>query len=466
MRHFRRTVQDMRRAVCGLLLVPFLLTALLPQGYMPALQDDGRFTVTLCTGDGLKTVMLDADGNETTLTLDDVGITAIDDKTLEVKLVRPTVFFLSLTSFITYLPAQKAAVEQWGEEYATEADKMVYSGPFVISEWTHEQNLNLVKNEDYWDAKNVKLPSITGQVISEENTWIQMYESGELDIAVIGPNFLEQYKDQPEYQALPQATTWYLMFNVQDKYFSNLKIRQAFSQATDAQTYVNEIRNGLGEVATQFTPPTMAGKSGSANFSEDVQAAVADGMPSMPPYDVEEANRLLEEGLAELGATKEDLMAECTLVGGDTDPWPTMLQFFQGQWEQNLGVRLEIEMMSFAERLERYDTGTYQITYAGWGGDYNDPLTFMDMWVTGGGNNDSFWSNADYDSYIDTAINGQGDERIEAMVKGEGVLAAELPIYPLYWPTRSFVQRDYVHDVARPPVGADYEFKWAYVDEH
>ena len=409
---------------------------------------------------------VDAEGNETTLTLDDVGINVLDDKTLEVTLERPTVFFLSLTSFITYVPAQKAAVEQWGEEYATDADKMVYSGPFVVSDWTHEQELVLTKNEDYWDAKNVKLPSVTGYMITEENTEVQMYDTDEMDILAVGPNFLEQYKDTPEYQALPQATTWYLMFNVNDTYFGNFKIRKAFSMATDSQTYVNEIRQGLGAVATQFTPPTMAGKEGSANFAVDVEAAIADGMPAMPQYDPAAAVALLDEGLAEIGMTKEDLAAECTIVGGDSDSWTTILQFLQGQWEQNLGVRLEIEQMTFAERLERYDNGTYGITYAGWGGDYNDALTFMDMWVTDGGNNDSYWSNAEYDGYIDTAINGQGDERIEAMVQAEGLLAAELPIYPLYWPTRSFVQRDYVHDVVRLPVGADTEFKWASVDEH
>ena len=342
---------------------------------------------------------------------------------------------------------------------------MVYSGPFVVSDWQHEQELTLSKNEDYWDAKSVKLPSVTGFMITEENTEVQMYETGEMDILAVGPNFLDQYKDSPEYQALPQATTWYLQFNNEDKYFSNFKIRKAFAQATDAQTYVNEIRQGLGEVATQFTPPTMSGTSESANFAKDVEKAIEDGMAAMPGYDPVAAAGLLDEGLAEVGATKEDLMADCTIVGGDSDAWTTILQFLQAQWEQNLGVRLEIEQMTFAERLERYNQGTFQITYAGWGGDYNDPLTFMDMWVTGGGNNDSYWSSSEYDALIDTAINGQGDERIEAMVQAEGILAEELPIYPLYWPVRSFVQRDYVHDVARMPVGADLEFKWATVDE-
>jgi oligopeptide transport system substrate-binding protein len=394
------------------------------------------------------------------VTLDDVGVRALDDKTLEVVLEQPTPFFLSLTSFITYLPAQQEAVERWGDDYGTELDKMVYCGPFVVSKWNHEQELTLAKNEQYWDADSVRLAEIKGLMIDDENTVVQMYESGELDIMAVGATFLDKYIDSSEYNSMPQAVTWYLMFNCQDKYFSNLKIRKAFSMATDRQTYVDQIRMGLGALPTQFTPGNMAGKGGKM-FMENVANA---GVTSMPGYDPVIANQLLDEGLREIGATRRDLQRDCTIVGGEGDVWTTYLQFLQGQWEQNLGVRLRIESMSFAERLDRYDQGTYQITYAGWGGDYNDPMTFMDMWVTGGGNNDAWWSDAAYDAAIETAKKGQGDARIDAMVQAEGILAEQLPIYPVIWPTRSYVQKSYVHDVVRLPVGADTEFKWAWVE--
>lgn len=396
------------------------------------------------------------------VTPDDVGIETPDDKTLVVHLVQPTPFFLSLTSFITYMPAQKAAVEAYGEEYGTEMDKMAYCGPFVISEWTHSQSLTLTKNEGYWDAKTVKLPEIKGYMINEENTLAQMYDSGQLDVNEVGATFLEQYKDSPEYDCIPEATTWYLMYNCEDPYFSNLKIRQAFAMATDSETYVTEVRQGLGAVATTFTPASLAGKGGKS-FAENVAEA---DIARMPGYDPAAAATLLDEGLSELGKTKEDLQADCSFVGGEGDVWMTMMQFLQGQWEQNLGIRLEIEQMSFAERLERYDSKTFSITYAGWGGDYNDPMTFMDMWVTGGGNNDAWWSSADYDADIETAKTGTGDARIDAMVEAEGVLAEDLPIFPIIWTVRSYVQKPYVHDIARLPVGADTEFKWAYVDAH
>lgn len=394
-------------------------------------------------------------------TLDDAGVKAIDDFTLEVKLVRPTPIFLSLTSFPTYMPAQREAVERWGDDYATSADTMVFCGPFTVTKWVHEQELSLAKNDHYWDADTVRLDSIRGLIVPDENTTVQMYEADELDIVAVGPNFLDEYSDSSEYKVLPEATSWYLQFNCEDTYFCNLKIRQAFSQAIDAQAYVNEIRMGLGKVADHFTPPNMAGKEGSVSFAADMTAA---GVASMPPFDPDAAVQLLEEGLTEIGATKEDLMAECTLLGGDDDAWATILTFLQWQWEQNLGIRLDIEQMSFGERLDRYDRGTYQISYAGWGGDYDDPLTFLDMWVTDGGNNDAYWSNAQYDACIDAAMEGEGDARIDAMVQAEDILARELPVYPIYWPTRSLMQKSRLHDVAYFPVGADMDFKWAWVD--
>lgn len=109
--------------------------------------------------------------------------------------------------------------------------------------------------------------------------------------------------------------------------------------------------------------------------------------------------------------------------------------------------------------------GDYDFVFAGWGGDYNDPMTFVDMWVTGGGNNNSFWSNKDYDKYVETAKSTADQKvRMEAMKNAELILLKELPIAPLYWPARNFVEKPYVKGIARYPVGADTEFKWAYIE--
>ncbi|EOD00476.1 peptide ABC transporter substrate-binding protein [Caldisalinibacter kiritimatiensis] len=388
----------------------------------------------------------------------EVGITAVDDKTLKVELERPAPFFLSLTSFITYLPVQEAAIEKFGDEYATDPEKMVYSGPFKIGEWQHEQKLVLVKNENYWDADAVKLERIEGSMITDNNTRVNLYETGQLDMTGVPSEFLEKYQNTPEYQSLAEATTWYLQFNCEDKYFSNLNIRKAFAYATNSKAYVDNILADGSLVAEGLTPPLLPGKDGK-EFAENRGAV-------LPKFNPEKAKEHFEKGLEELGITKEQFESEVTLVCGEGTWWSRTAQAVQQMWKQNLGVELGIEQMTFAMRLKRYNDKDYQITIAGWGGDYNDPMTFMDLFVTGGGNNDAYFSNEEYDRLIEIAQTGSGDERIDAMVDAEKILAEELPIFPMFHPARNFVQRPYVKGVARFPVGCDTEYKWAYILEH
>ncbi|SCG82086.1 peptide/nickel transport system substrate-binding protein [Proteiniborus sp. DW1] len=387
-----------------------------------------------------------------------VGIKALDDKTLEVELVRPTPFFIGLTSFITYIPAQKAAVEAFGEEFASSPDKMVYSGPFVIELWEHEQKLNLAKNPNYWDADTVKLERIEGDMITDNNTRINLYDTGGLDVTGVPTEFLEKYKDTPEFGTAADATTWYVQFNCEDEYFSNLNIRKAFAYASNNQEYVDKVMADGSIVAGGLTPPLLAGKDGK-DFAENR------GHVSLP-YDPKKAKEHFEEGLKELGITREEFQKNASFIAGDSTWHQRTSQAYQQMWKDALGVELAIENMTFAMRLERYNQKDYSISLAGWGGDYNDAMTFMDLFVTGGGNNDAYYSNPDYDAAIKRAMEGEGDERIDAMLEAEKLLAKDVPIHPFYHPARIYVQREYVKGIARFAVGADTEFKWAYILEH
>ncbi len=388
----------------------------------------------------------------------EVGIKALDEKTLQVELVRPTPFFLSLTSFITYIPAQKAAVEKFGQEFASAPDKMVYSGPFMIETWDREQKLNLVKNPSYWDADSVKLERIEGDMITDNNTRINLYETGGLDVTGVPSEFLSKYKDAPEFGSAADATTWYLQFNTEDKYFGNLNIRKAFAYASDRHSYVDNVLADGSLVAGGLTPPLLAGKDGK-DFAENRGDLLYQ-------YDAAKAKEYLETGLKELGITKEELEKHASFIGGESTWWSRTMQAFQQMWKDTLGIELQIQQMTFAMRLERYDKKDYSISIAGWGGDYNDAMTFMDLFVTGGGNNDAFYANPDYDAYIRKAMEGEGDERIDAMLEAEKLLARDVPIYPLFHPARIYVQRDYIKNIIRFAVGCDTEYKWAYILEH
>lgn len=390
----------------------------------------------------------------------EVGIQVQDEKTFSVTLEQPTPYFLGLTSFITYLPAQKAAVEQWGDDYGLEVGQMVFSGPFILKDWVHEQSLTLEKNPEYWDKDAVKLQAINGVMITENNTFVQMYESGSLDIINVPDDFYSTYKDSPEYGKLAQASSWYLMFNCQGKYFSNQKVRQAFSMAVDKQTFVETVRNNMGYVADGLVPGSLSGKGGKSFGENRAEAGI-----SMPAYDPAQAKTLLDEGLAELGLTREQMEEEVTILGTDDDTWIKYLEFLQEQFNQNLGLSIEMEIMSFAELLDREDADDYELAFSGWGADYNDPMTFLNMWVTGNGNNDANWSNAAYDAAINQATTAAGDERIDAYLEAERQLAAELPMCPMYYPIWDYLTKPYVKDVALFVTGSDYDFKWVSIEK-
>lgn len=386
-----------------------------------------------------------------------VGIKAVDDKTFEVTLERDIPFFLSLCSFPTFIAAQQAAVEEFGEEFASAPDKMVYSGPFVISEWQHDQKLNLKKNENYWDAENVKLEEIQGDMIVEANTSINLYESDELDVTGVPAEFIDTYKDSDEFLSFAEATTWYVQYNCEDKYTSNQNLRFALSSAIDRQSFVDNVLANGSLVAGGLTPPLLPGKDGK-EFAENRGDV-------LPAYDTDAAKEYFDKALEELGATKEEVEKHLSFLTGESDNAKKYAAAIQAMWKQTLGIEVPIEYASFAIRLDRYNRKDYTTTFAGWSGDYNDPLTFMDLFVTGGGNNDAFWSNETYDAAIKEALEGDEVSRIDAMITAEKALAEELPVMPVYVQARNVLQKSNVKDVARFPVGADLDFKWAYLIE-
>ncbi|MGE5591096.1 MAG: peptide ABC transporter substrate-binding protein [Bacillota bacterium] len=385
-----------------------------------------------------------------------VGIKVVDDKTLEVTLGSPAPYFLSLLSFPSYLPQREDIVSKYGDQYAADPDKMVYSGPFVITEWTHESKMVWEKNPNYWDKDNVKLDRVEMTMIKDINTPVNMYEAGELDVINVPAEFLEQYKSKGVVKTRAEATTWYIQFNNKDNIFKNQNIRKAFSLAIDRQTFVDKVLANGSIPATTYTPGTIAGANGPfKDLVGDVLKTTAD---------VAGAKAALEAGLKELGLSK---LPPISFLSGDSERAKKWAVAIQEMWKQNLGAEVNIETVAFKVRLDRMTKGQYQIVFAGWGGDYNDPMTFIDMWVTDGGNNDSFYSNADYDKYVNEAktTDDQG-KRMEAMKNAEKILLEELPIAPVFHPAWNFIQKPYVEGIQRFAVGADMDFKTASVAAH
>ncbi len=385
---------------------------------------------------------------------DKVAIETPDDHTLKVTLTAPTPYWLGLMSFPTYLPQRQDIVEQHGDKYASSADTLVYNGPFIMEEWVHEDRIILKKNPNYWDADSVKLEKVTWLMIKDSATAIGMYEVGDLDRVGIPGDYIEQYRDKG-LQTMAEAVTFYLVFNLEKPVFHNKKLRQAFNLALDRQGFADKVLKNGSVPAEGYVPSSMAG-AGSKTF-RDISGTLID-----VDGDREKARQLWEQAKQELGI--DSLTVK--LLGGDSDVAKKLSQGLQQMLQDALpGLTVELDPVAFNVRLQRTRDGDFDIVFAGWGADYNDPMTFMNMFVTGGPYNDARWSNQEHDRLIEVAeTSTDQSERIEAMAAAEKIMMEELPILPLYHRAANWVQRDYLKGVLEFPLGASIDLKHAYVE--
>ncbi len=357
---------------------------------------------------------------------DGLGIKAADDYTLEVTFEHPIPYALQLFSFQTYLPVNQKAYESIGAaNYGKDADKIATNGAYKIASWTHNESITLEKNPDYWDAANVGIPKIKFMMLADANATLNAFKAGQLDFMTVGSTTMPQF--QAEGQPLANYTSggvWYVQYNTKDKAFANAKIRQAFGMAIDRESLVKNVLKDGSQVATGITPSGIAGANG--------KYAEARGDITLK-FDPTKAKQLLDEGLKEVGMTKDQL--KVAFLTGNTTAAVRDSTFMQEQWKTNLGVSVELKPMVFKARLAAMTSGDFQMVYAGWSPDYNDPLTFLDLWTTTNGNNHGKYSSATYDKYITDAINAADPaKRQEILITAEKLaVQQDAPLTPLYF---------------------------------
>ncbi|MDD4503593.1 MAG: peptide ABC transporter substrate-binding protein [Clostridiaceae bacterium] len=375
--------------------------------------------------------------------VEDVGVKAIDDKTLEVVLASPTAYFIELTAFYSYYPVNKKVVEA-NPDWAKSADTHVSNGPFKLTEWEHNAKILLMKNDKYYDASLVKLDGIDLAMITDENTAWQKYEGGEFDFLRVIPQAVVaqlKAKGNPELIIGGDISTYYYNLNTKMKPFDNVKIRKALAMTIDRQTIVDKIAQGGQLPAEGVVPFGMLDENGKE---------YRDGSGKLIEYNVEEGKKLFAEGLAETGFKAEDF-SKFSILYNTMEAHKKIAQAVQEMWRSNLGIELQLENVDFQVKLDREKAGDYQISRAGWIGDYIDPMTFIDLWVSDGAFNDAKYSNAEYDKLVLEA-KGTTDQKIrmENMRKAENMLMADMPVLPVYFYTKPYVQKPYLTGTFKP----------------
>ena len=383
---------------------------------------------------------------------EDVGIEALDDKTLKVTLNGPYPFWLGLAgSHQTYLPVNQKFYEQQGEDYAQSADSLLYNGPYIMTEFNPSTGATLVKNKDYWDKDNVDVQKIVCRIVKDASTRVNLYTAGDLDFCELTSEYVNEYKDSPAFMRIIEFSTFWLNMNFKDEIFQNENIRRAIQMSFDRDALANKILNDGSVGADGYVPAGIAGP-GNQTFREAVG-------PTMPAYDPQQAKELWQKGVEELGQEPT-----FTLLTGDTGTARDAGTFLQSEFKA-MGAKVNINVQPFDEFLDLSTKGDFQMSLYGWIADYNDPMNFLDLFLSDSEFNDPSFQNARYDQLI-TAAQTETDAkvRMDKLIEAERLLVEDqAAIAPVYFSGVAALLRPTFKDFVEHPTGT-YEFKYLKVD--
>ena len=389
----------------------------------------------------------------------ELGVKALDDKTLEVTLEYPAPYLPKLLSGSRYMPVSKAVHSAKGDKYGTSADNVVTNGPFTIQDW-NGTNLEwkLVKNDNYWDAANVYLKDVQVQVIKENSTGADLFDAGQLDYTTLTDQFVQEYAGADDFHTASKATIGYLSFNTQREATANADLRRAIAQAFDKQVYADSVIQDGSKVLNNQVPKDFdVNEAG-----EDYQTAAG----PMLEYNLEAAQADWAKAKAALGKDTIELQ----LLTSDVGLSKRTAEFLQAQLEANLpGLKLTISSVPLKNRLEFQRQSDFDIFYGTWAPDYQDALNFIEQYKTGGGINFAKYSNAEYDKLVEQARNEYANDpakRRQALIQAETIgIKQDAVAAPIYQSSTSYLLKARVQNFEVMPFGRTINLRPVYVTE-
>jgi len=358
---------------------------------------------------------------------DAVGVKALDDRTLEVRLKRPAAYFIYLTAFCPSYPIRKDVIDRWGDRW-TEPEHIVTNGPFLLKDWKHEYKIELAANPLYFEGEP-DLKKIKMFMVAEQSTAFALYENDELDY-VDNRSFstpdVERCRSSPQYHNVPLLRNNYIGFNVTRKPFDDRRVRLAFTQAVDRRVFPAILRRNELPAAS-WIPPQLPG------YAPD----------SGPPYNPERARQLLAAAGYPAGAG----FPVVELLYPNREDTRLVVEEIQDQLKRNLNVRIELVAQEWKVYLETLHRDPPPMFRNSWGADYPDPETFMNLFTTYNGNNSTRWSSSVYDRLIEAAEAEQdAGRRADLYRRADRLLCRqEAPIVCTYLSTQNLMVKPWVH---------------------
>ncbi|MFD3156104.1 peptide ABC transporter substrate-binding protein [Haloimpatiens sp. FM7330] len=394
---------------------------------------------------------------------DSIGVKALDDKTLQITLKQPCTYFLDLTYFKVMQPQRKDIIEKSGDKYGSEANTMVFCGPFKISSWTHNSEIVLEKNDTYWEKDVVKLQKVNLKIIGDKSAQYNSLANGSIDsVAVSKPEWIKKFDATGKFNVLKgyDPSTNYTFVNTKDKLFSNVNVRKAFSLAITREDLANVIFHGTMEPAYGWAPPSLQlnGKDFRELAGEEPLKKLKEENP--------DPKEVLKKGLKELGMDPDPSKVTVNYLCSGTEQWDrTYAEYLQQMFKKSLGIKIKAEYVKWPVFQKRTDEMKYQVAGMAWAGDYNDPNTFFDMWMTGANAVPIGWSNKKYDDVVKKAMSTVDPEkRLDLYKEAEKILLYDdCAIMPTVYRKRSTYRYKYVKNLMSPLFG-NMEFKYAYTE--
>ena len=388
----------------------------------------------------------------------ELGVVAVDDFTLRVEFEKPCQYFLSLTAFGTYYPVREDFYTSRGERYAADTGDLLYNGPFKLTRWVHSASLRLEKNEHYWNRDVVQLNVIDIPYITDDPmARLNLFKDEK--IAMTGLNS-ETLKDalRQKYKIRRHlgGAVFYLDFNYREgRLTRNRNLRKAIQAVFDPNELVDKVIAVPGnEPGRSLIPSWIMGLE--KPFREEYPAREIE-------VDLDAAQTYLKQALNELGLAAIPPLVYLT---GDSPDAGKQAEYMQNLFRTALGIELRIDKQTFKQRLEKMTTGDFDMVAAGWGPDYDDPMTFADLFASWNENNRGRYANADYDRWIRLAQSTTDlKERMDAMGKVQDLIIDDVVILPQFERSVNYVQHPRLKGVVRTRFGGDPNYVYARVVE-
>jgi oligopeptide transport system substrate-binding protein len=392
------------------------------------------------------------------LPIEELGVSAVDSKTLKVELDHPVSYFLNLMTFPSFCPINEAFATELGSEYALGADKLLCCGPFYMSAWDVGGNTyQLKKNPSYYDADKVNLDEINFQIIKDPQQTMLAYENGTLDYVRLSGDQIVKYQTMDGFTRIEEGYLWYLSPNLNPKSeeyscgLENENLRMAIALSYDKDVICYEILQDGSTPADFAIPNRLAIGPDGKDFRET--------SPLYLQTDKAKAQEYWEAAKKELGVDEVTI----ELLYDDSDSTPLIAQFLQSEIENNLpGVHINLKSQPKKSRTELMQNREYQLGLTRWGPDYADPMTYLDMWTTGSTYNYGEWSNEEYDKLIADAngdLANRYEERWEALKQAEALVMEHAVILPVYQKGTAAMVRPGITGLAFFPVGVGTIYK-------